>query len=229
MKKVFDPFGDFETQGYLRNSMGKKDSQEVKSIEHIVFLSQLPSTLDWLAQQPLTYRTLLQTHQRLFANFYPWAGQDRLSVLPDTTVKKGEIIFANPEAIEQCAAHALDQKTPALVLSGLALAHPFLDGNGRAIFVFFAEHQRRHGRLVRFDQISRSDLGRALGQSILGHPQGLKKILQGHTVRFPLKNPGSERLSRVFSAIDWSGDGHNTVYEANPTLLHKIVTTFTKR
>ena len=229
MTHVFDPFGDFETKGYLRNTLGEKNLHEVKSMEHIVFLSQLPSTLDWLAIQPLTYDTLLQTHQRLFADFYPWAGQDRLTLLPNTTVKKGEIVFANPEDVESAVVDALQQKSSANVLSQLAFAHPFLDGNGRAIFVLFAEHQRRHKKLVRFDHISKGDLGHALGKSIAGHPQQLSKILHDHTVRFPFATPGGERVSRVFSAIDWSGDGHTTAYEAQPTLLHKIVSRFTKR
>lgn len=110
MTHVFDPFGDFETKGYLRNTLGEKNLQEVKSMEHILFLSQLPSTLDWLATQSLNYDTLLQTHQRLFVDFYPWAGQDRLTVLPDTTVKKGEIVFANPEEIQSAVVDALKQK-----------------------------------------------------------------------------------------------------------------------
>jgi len=229
MSNVFDPFGDFETKGYLRNTLGEKNLQDVKSMEHIVFLSQLPATLDWLATQPLCYNTLLQTHQRLFAEFYPWAGQDRLTVLPDTTVKKGEIVFADPEEIQNTVIDALKQTSAADVLRQLAFAHPFLDGNGRAIFVVFAEHQRRQKKLVRFDQVSKSDLGRALGQSIIGHSQQLSKILQQHTVRFPLKIPEAERVSRVFSAIDWSGEGHNTIYEAHPTVLHKIISAFKKR
>lgn len=229
MTHVFDPFGDFETKGYLRNTLGEKNLQEVKSMEHILFLSQLPSTLDWLATQSLNYDTLLQTHQRLFADFYPWAGQDRLTVLPDTTVKKGEIVFANPEEIQSAVVDALKQKDSSDVLSQLAFAHPFLDGNGRAIFLFFAEHQRRHKKLVRFDQIYKGDLGHALGKSIMGHPQQLSKILHDCTVRFPFSTPEGERVSRVFSAIDWSGEGHNTAYEAHPTLLHKIVSRFTKR
>ena len=119
MTNVFDPFGDFETKGYLRNTLGEKNLHEVKSMEHIVFLSQLPSTLDWLATQPLTYATLLQTHQRLFGDFYPWAGQDRLTVLPDITVKKGGVVFADPEVMEQGVTNALNQKSPDMVLGGL--------------------------------------------------------------------------------------------------------------
>lgn len=229
MTTSFDPFGDFETMGYLRNTMGAKDPQKVKTFEHATFLLNLPLTLDWLATQSLTYDTLLQVHQRLFADFYPWAGQDRLTVLPDTTVKKGEIVFANPEEIESAVVEALKQKASSDVLSQLAFAHPFLDGNGRAIFLFFAEHQRRHKKLVRFDQISKGDLGHALGKSIIGHSQQLSKILHDHTVRFPFATPDGERVSRVFSAIDWSGDGRITAYEAQPTLLHKIVSRFTKR
>lgn len=37
MTHVFDPFGDFETKGYLRNTLGEKNLQEVKSmVEHSV-------------------------------------------------------------------------------------------------------------------------------------------------------------------------------------------------
>lgn len=223
---LFDPFGDFETAGYLRNRFAKKDPTDIKELEHITFLLQLPSVLDWLQTQPLTYDTLLQVHHKLFCDFYPWAGQDRLLTCPNTTIKKGTILFSNPEEIKQCVLQALEQKKPSYLLTGLAQAHPFLDGNGRAIFVFFAEHQRRQGNLIRFDAIAKSDFNRALGKSILGSPDKLTALLKEITVSFPLVKPDSNRLSRVFSAIDWSGTNQNIPYEAQPTLLHKIIAGF---
>ena len=53
---TFDPFGDFETQGYLRNLAKVKR---------------------------LTYIGLLETHRILFEAVYPWAGQDRGKTAPD--------------------------------------------------------------------------------------------------------------------------------------------------
>jgi cell filamentation protein len=34
---IFDPFGDFDSQGYLRNVLGSKDILEVKSLEYASF------------------------------------------------------------------------------------------------------------------------------------------------------------------------------------------------
>lgn len=219
---AFDPFGDLETAGYLRNRVGKKDPQEVKVLEHATFAAQLPSTLDWIAGQPLTYDTLLAVHARLFGALYPWAGQDRMKTTPHKTVKKGSIVFADPEEIQDIAVMALHETAPGRVLGGLALAHPFLDGNGRAIFVFFAEHQRRQGRLVRFDQMSRSETGRALGEAINGDTHKLEHLLVQHTVKFPFRQPRTESLSKIMAAIDWSGTGQAVPYNQQPTFLRKL-------
>ncbi len=35
---TFDPFGDFETEGYLQNSLKLKDPLEVKESEHLSFI-----------------------------------------------------------------------------------------------------------------------------------------------------------------------------------------------
>lgn len=44
----FDPFGDFETTGYLRNSLGLKDPAEVKENEHFSFEMGLDEALSYL-------------------------------------------------------------------------------------------------------------------------------------------------------------------------------------
>jgi len=46
---MFDPFGDFETAGYLRNTYAEKDLEIVKAAEHNLFRAQLPTALAFLA------------------------------------------------------------------------------------------------------------------------------------------------------------------------------------
>lgn len=47
---MFDPFGDYDSRGYLRNTAGEKDLEIIKIAEHELFRAQLPIALDFLAQ-----------------------------------------------------------------------------------------------------------------------------------------------------------------------------------
>jgi cell filamentation protein len=95
---------------------------------------------------------LLETHRILFNAVYPWAGQDRLKTAPDLAISKGRTLFAHPEHIQRAAEFALNhgqnlkfmREKPGEI-SYLAYAHPFLDGNGRAIMVVHAILARRAG------------------------------------------------------------------------------------
>jgi hypothetical protein len=48
---TFDPFGDFDTAGYLRNSLQLKDPTEVKESEHLSFELSIEDALSYLAQK----------------------------------------------------------------------------------------------------------------------------------------------------------------------------------
>lgn len=48
---TFDPFGDFETEGYLRNSLKLKDPVEVKESEHLSFEASIEDALAHLAKK----------------------------------------------------------------------------------------------------------------------------------------------------------------------------------
>jgi hypothetical protein len=68
---VFDPFGDFATEGYLRNFDKEKDPEIVKIAEHELFRAQLPKALDFLAQKkrieysdPVTEKEYLEFERR---------------------------------------------------------------------------------------------------------------------------------------------------------------------
>ena len=217
---TFDPFGDFETNGYLRNSQKQKDLAIIKKMEHDRFLANLPDAINFLAQtSTLNYTDLLEVHKILFYPFYPWAGQDRMITTPDHTVRKGNIVFANPEDITGTIEQALTQTQASSVLSGLAQAHPFLDGNGRAISVFFLEQQLRQGRIVRLDWMPRSSYLNALGQAIMGDEDQLKALLHSHTTKQWIKRSSQSSLN-VLSAINWSG--RRPEMSNPPTLIGKI-------
>lgn len=77
----FDPFGDFETAGYLQNSLQLKDPTEVKESEHLSFESSIEDALAYLSEKKsIDYRTVLKVHEILFSDFYHWAGKIGMSL-----------------------------------------------------------------------------------------------------------------------------------------------------
>lgn len=57
---MFDPFGDFETAGYLRNTLQLKDPVEVKESEHLSFELSMEDALGYLAKKkPIDYLSVL--------------------------------------------------------------------------------------------------------------------------------------------------------------------------
>jgi cell filamentation protein len=105
---TFDPFGDFETQGYLRNLAKEKDPDIVRRLEHSSFMTGIDAALERLANvKHLSYADLLETHKTLFEAVYPWAGQDRSTTAPDLAISKGPVLFAHPDDIQRAAHYAL--------------------------------------------------------------------------------------------------------------------------
>jgi cell filamentation protein len=151
---IFDPFGDFETQGYLRNLTKEKDPEIVRRLEHASFMTGIDAALQRLAKvMRLSYADVLETHRILFEAIYPWAGQDRRTTASDLAISKGPILFAHPDhiqrAVEYALSHGQDQKfmreKPGVIMGYLAYAHPFLDGNGRTIMVVHGVMAQRAG------------------------------------------------------------------------------------
>ncbi|CCD88184.1 putative cell filamentation protein [Bradyrhizobium sp. ORS 285] len=151
---TFDPFGDFETRGYLRNLAKAKDQKIVQRLQHNSFLTGIDAGLKYLERcSLLTYADVLQVHKILFEAVFPWAGEDRLKNAPLIFVSKGAVLFAHPKDIRRAVEHALDKgqnkafmtERPGEVMGYLAYGHPFLDGNGRTIMLIHAELARRAG------------------------------------------------------------------------------------
>lgn len=154
---MFDPFGDHETAGYLRNSQQEKDLDIVKAAEHALFRAQLPEALAYLARRDrIEYEDFLEVHRLLFSALYPWAGMDRAEVLPEKAVIKGSVYFCHPRdcrrAVEDGLTRAQERgqisTRPGLIMGLFAYGHPFLDGNGRTMLLVHAELCFRAGMSV---------------------------------------------------------------------------------
>jgi cell filamentation protein len=136
---TFDPFGDFATEGYLRNVEKEKDLDIVKRLEHASFTTGLDEAFAALGNsRQFSYSSVLQTHSILFNAVYPWAGQDRLAIAPTLTVRKGPVIFANPSEIRPAVEFALSKGQerdylrahPGEIMGYLAFGPPFSTATG---------------------------------------------------------------------------------------------------
>lgn len=176
---TFDPFGDFETRGYLRNVARAKDAKIVRQMEHASFTTGLDAAFEKLAaRKQLSYDDVLDTHKILFDAVYPWAGQDRMVTAPRLVVSKGsdrsKISFAYPQDIRRAVDYALvrgqDKKfmaaKPGEVMGYLAHGHPFLDGNGRTIMVLHCVLAQRAGFSLDWAATSKNDYLAALTKEL---------------------------------------------------------------
>jgi cell filamentation protein len=175
---TFDPFRDFETQGYLRNVEKEKDLAIVKRLEHVSFLTGIDDAFAALTKrEQLGYEDVLQTHKTLFEAVYPWAGQDRAQTAPLLTIKRGPVIFANPPEIRPAVEFGLrlgqNRETmiarPGEVMGYLAFGHPFLDGNGRTIMTVHSIMAQRAGFSIDWSATNKTDYLDALTNE-LEHP-----------------------------------------------------------
>lgn len=178
---TFDPFGDFETRGYLRNFASEKDPEIVRRLEYTSFTTGIDAAFDRLAAvQLLSYQDVLDTHRILFEAVYPWAGQDRLQTAPDLAVSKGPVLFAYPNdirrAVDFALLHGQDEAfmaaKPGEIMGYLAYGHPFLDGNGRTIMVVHGVLAQRAGFSIDWAATSKSDYLSALTKELDSPGQG---------------------------------------------------------
>jgi cell filamentation protein len=153
---TFDPFGDFDTRGYLRNTEQLKDPAKVKALAHRHFRKNIRSAFAALSRvDRITYEDVLAAHKMLFGEIYPWASEDRATTAPGLAISKGNRfdLFAHPHDIRRAAEYGLQSgqdatfmaSHPGEIMGMLAYAHPFLDGNGRTIMIVHTELATRAG------------------------------------------------------------------------------------
>jgi cell filamentation protein len=190
---TFDPFGDFATEGYLRNVEKEKDLAIVKRVEHASFLTGLAEAFTALAKRAVVlYEDVLTTHGILFGAVYPWAGQDRTLTAPKLTIKKGTVIFANAPEIRAAVEFALRKgqeknymkARPGEIMGYLAFGHPFLDGNGRTIMTVHSVLAQRAGFSIEWSVTAKDAYLDALTKEIESPSRGhldayLKPFIRG--------------------------------------------------
>jgi cell filamentation protein len=190
---TIDPFGDFATEGYLRNFDKEKDLAIVKRAENASFTTGLDEAFAALAKAKLLgYDDVLKTHGILFGAVYPWAGQDRTRTAPKLTVRKGPIIFANAPDIRAPVEFALRKgqdraymkAKPGEIMGYLAFGHPFLDGNGRTIMTVHSVLAQRAGFSIDWAATTKNAYLDALTKEIENPPKGhldayLKPFMRG--------------------------------------------------
>jgi len=209
----FDPFGDFETAGYLQNSLQLKDPTEIKESEHLSFELSIEDALAYLAKKkPIDYVAVLKVHEILFSDFYYWAGKDRNELVPHLAVFKGShddprrTVFERPDSIKMSVDYALRlaaDKTrfrdhPGEVMGQLAFAHPFLDGNGRTILLVFMELCYRASFAIDWSRTSKDDYLHALSDEIR-EPRGrhLDHYLKPFIVDISRRDEWPETISGI--------------------------------
>jgi cell filamentation protein len=179
---TFDPFGDFETQGYLRNYEKEKDLAIVRRLEHASFVTGLDEAFARLAGiERLQYEHVLDTHRILFDAIYPWAGQDRTQTAADIAVSKGDVLFAHPNdirpAVDYALKHGQDKafmvSRPGEVMGYLAYGHPFLDGNGRTIMVVHSVLAQRAGFSIDWAKTDKTEYLAALTEELDAPGKGI--------------------------------------------------------
>jgi cell filamentation protein len=172
---MFDPFGDFETAGYLRNTSAEKDLAVVKAVEHTLFRAQLPQALAFLAKcSTITYEDFLNVHGLLFSGLYPWAGRDRAAVIPEKAISKGPVYFCHPRDCRRAVEDGLRRAQgkgemstrPGFIMGLFAYGHPFLDGNGRTMLLVHSELCFRAGMSVDWTRTQKDPYLQALTQEL---------------------------------------------------------------
>jgi cell filamentation protein len=220
---TFDPFGDFETRGYLRNLEKEKDPAIVKRLEHASFTTGIDEAFAALEKKnPLTYADVLGTHKILFEAFYPWAGQDRSTTSPDIAVGRGDVLFANPKYIQKAVEYALKvgndpaqmKAKPGAVMGYLAHGHPFLDGNGRTIMVVHCVLAQRAGFSIDWAKIDKAAYLAALTQELDDPRKGTLDTFLKPFVRSAVTNL-SEHIAEAKGLDGSAGAAGDAVYGKN--------------
>ena len=154
---------------------------------------------------------MLRTHGILFNAVYPWAGQDRLSIAPTLSVRKGPVIFANPSEIQPAVEFALRKAQekdylrahPGEIMGYLAFGHPFLDGNGRTIVTLFSALAQRAGFSVDWSATDKDAYLDALTKEIEAPSRGHLDNYLGKFIREPIAH--EELAAQVINAPGLDG------------------------
>lgn len=225
---MFDPFGDFDTSGYLRNVVGEKDPGRIKQLEHRIFAQNIAPALEALqAVKQLRYEHVLATNKTLLGALYPWAGQDRATLAPGIAIGKGghTDLFAHPGDVRRAVEHALDlgrdratmRTRPGEVFGLLAYAHPLLETNGRTLMTVHADMTRRAGFHIAWPDIGKAEFITALTDELRAPGTALDQLLAPHIKAGPMASATTAARLGTNPTLNPDGVVPSTARRAGPS------------
>ena len=140
----------------LVNSFGIKDKAVLKNVEKTLSTIRTAELFAEPDDSPLSLDYFYMLHKKLFSDVYPWAGNIRVANASKRTefMKPEQIdsaikeLFASLESSDYLRTYEdADDfiNELAYYMSELELIHPFIDGNGRVIRLFFTLLAQRAG------------------------------------------------------------------------------------
>jgi cell filamentation protein len=229
---VFDPFGDFETKGYLQNYEGIKDFKELKVLEHTFFEANLEDAFDYLKKikGPLEYKHFLHVHHILFSDFYPWAGKDRHHLGVANLVDKGNVQFEEAQRAQQAVEWGLSigndptkmTAKPGVVMGIFAWGHPFLEGNGRTMLVVHTELCARANFSIDWPNSTKNDYLQKLTDELRTPDKGaLDSYLKPLMQKLPARKYWVEQIKSIPGIDGANTEDDNMSYASDDPLARK--------
>jgi cell filamentation protein len=192
---VWDPFGDKDTRGILRNKFGIQKKDELDLVEYTFIHKNIRKALGVLKREKeVDLRAWRRTHAVLFNDLYPWAGTIRSHPVervyrfnvPENVERDANATFANARAEGFLINHLGE------VYGELAFNHPFYDGNGRSLNLVFSEMARREGFGIAWDNFDKQSYLAHLTNAVFGCSyEGLTDYLKGKVVPLEQADPES--------------------------------------
>ncbi len=145
----------YEESSVLRNKGGHRNQEALDQFERLSVANRM---LEDMPEGAFDYLHLKNIHQHIFQDVYDWAGQER-----DVSISKGATLFANPRHIESVMSALLSElkdenylqdceldvfvDRAAYYMVEMNMAHPFREGNGRALreFLFLLADNSGYG------------------------------------------------------------------------------------
>ncbi|WP_034602865.1 Fic/DOC family protein [Maridesulfovibrio frigidus] len=136
----------YKDSSVLRNKAGLTNQEALDQFERLSVANRM---MEDSPSGEFNYQHLKAIHLHLFQDVYDWAGQER-----NVSISKGATLFANPRCLESCISTLLTELAGDDYLQDLSpsdfveqvahyvvelnVAHPFREGNGRAIREFLS-------------------------------------------------------------------------------------------
>lgn len=136
----------YEDSSVLKNKGGHRKQEALDQFERLSVASRM---MEDLPEGYFDYEHLKGVHYHLFQDVYDWAGKER-----NVSISKGATLFANPRHIGMVVTGLLSElknenylveqeldgfvERTAYYMIELNIAHPFREGNGRALREFLS-------------------------------------------------------------------------------------------